>query len=239
VNRKLAAGIFLLILGIVTGFIATLNANQHLLNAGIGAVVIGTVLIAFSFAKESSEHLILPYHEFLKKVAAFMEIKKAVYIPPFEGFPDGAVFLAASNEFEIDLARLDKGNIFVSGREKESGILLEAPGREIVKKFEEFAEVDLKGYGTAVSEICSSVLKALKLARDVEIFEDDGLRIAIDGVSFGFCSDECRLIQCPICSSVLLAATKAIGELIAVEEIRIGEGIEIRAKKLGGIEKWM
>jgi hypothetical protein len=238
VNRRLASGISLILFGIAICFFAAINANQHLLNAGIGSAVIGTVLMAFS-SKKGLENLIAPYHEFLKRLADFMEIKKAVYIPPFEGFPYGAVFLAASEDFEIDLARLDFSSPFVSGREREAGIVLEAAGKEIVKKFEEFAELDLSGYGTGISEICSSVLRALGLARGVEIAEGGELKIEISDVSVDFCSGECRIIQCPICSSVLLAVAKAAGELIAVEELRTGEKIEIRARKLGGIEKWM
>jgi len=90
------------------------------------------------------------------------------------------------------------------------------PGREIMKRFEEFAEFDLSGYGIEISEICSSVLRALGLAKGVEIAEGEGLKIEISDVSVDFCDGECRLIQCPICSSVLLAVAKATGELIAV-----------------------
>ena len=238
-NLKLAAGISLILSGIAVAFFAAANANQHLLNAGIGSAVIGTVLIAFSPEKRGFGDLISPYHELLKRVADFMEIKKAVYIPPFEGFPYGAVFLAASEEFEIDPARLDLSSPFVSGREREAGIVLEAPGREILKKFEEFAELDLSNYGVAVSEICSSVLRALSLAKEVEIADNEELKIAVKDVGVDFCSSDCRLIQCPICSSILLAVAKATGELISVEELRTGEKIEIRARRLGGIKEWM
>jgi len=239
VNLKLITGILLILIGISICFFAAISANQHLLNAGIGVAVIGTVLIAFSFTRKGFESLVLPYHEFLKRIGDFLEIRKAVFIPPFEGFPQGAVFLAASDEFEIDLARLDRNIPFVSGREKESGIVLEAPGREIMKKFEEFAEFDLSGYGIGISEICSSVLRALGLAKEVEIAEGEELKIEISEVSVDFCSGDCRLIQCPICSSVLLGIAKASGELIAVEDLRVGEKIEIRARKLGGIKEWM
>jgi hypothetical protein len=233
------SGVSLIILGISLCFFAAMSADQHLINAGIGSAVIGTVLIAFSLSRREFESMIIPYHEFLKEVADFMEIKKAIYIPPFRGFPFGAVFLASSDEFELDLARIERGTPFVSGRERETGILLEAPGREILKKFEEFAELDLSNYGTGVSEICSSVLRALGLAKGVEIADGDELRISISNAGVDFCSSECRLIQCPICSSVLLAVAKATGELLAVKDLRTGEKIEIRARKLGGIEKWM
>ena len=71
------------------------------------------------------------------------------------------------------------------------------------------------------------------------IVDGDELRISISNAGVDFCSSDCRLIQCPICSSVLLAIAKATGELLAVEELRAGEKIEIKARKLGGIEKWM
>jgi len=238
VNLKLTAGILLVLAGIAIGFMAAMNANQHFLNAGIGVAVIGVILMAFS-EKKRFEHLILPYHESLKRIAEFTEVKKAVYIPPFGNFTSVAVFLAASNEFEIDISRLDLNSPFVSGREKEMGILLEAPGKEILKKFEEYAEIDLSNYGIGISEICSSVLKALELADKVEIEENGDLKITISGAKVDFCSDDCKLIQCPICSSVLSATAKAIGELIAVDDFRVGDKIEIRVKKLGGIERWM
>lgn len=237
-NSKLAVGIFLIFTGFSIGFFAVFNANQHLLNAGIGSAIIGAVLTAFSLEKKHFENLFLPYHEFLKRIANFMEIKKAVYIPQLEAFPHGAVFLAVSDEFEMDLARLDPSNPFVSGRKEEAGIVLEAPGKDIMKKFEEFGEIDLKGYGIGVSEICSSVLRVLKLAKEVEIADGNEMKISISDAK-DFCSGECRLVQCPICSSVLLAVAKATGELLSVEDFRVGEKIEIRVRKLGGIEKWM
>jgi len=52
--------------------------------------------------------------------------------------------------------------------------------------------------------------------------------------------DYCDQIACPICSSILLSLAKATNEVIMSEKFSSGKhGIEIKAKKLGGIREWM
>jgi hypothetical protein len=54
------------------------------------------------------------------------------------------------------------------------------------------------------------------------------------------CSAACEQIACPVCSSILLSIAKSLQELILVENFRFEDGfIEISAKKIGGIERWM
>ncbi|WP_225807152.1 hypothetical protein [Thermococcus bergensis] len=52
--------------------------------------------------------------------------------------------------------------------------------------------------------------------------------------------ESCNQTACPVCSSVLLALAKGTGEVLESENFTITEyGIEIKAKKLGGVREWM
>ncbi|MCS7143414.1 MAG: hypothetical protein NZ879_00120 [Archaeoglobaceae archaeon] len=226
-NAKKTIGIILMILGAFIAFYGAMSANESMINVGICGIFIGAVL--FSFSKEESlANLFLPYHETFKNLARMFDAKKAVYIPPYKNLAEGGVFLALKEDFEIDLARIDSETIFLSGREKEAGIVLKVPGSEILKELEETS-----------FEAVSSVLRAKKLAKSAKFLDGEVIKILVEDVAVKFCSEDCKLIACPICSSLLLSVAKETGELIMVESFKVSDIIEIEAKKIGGVDRWM
>jgi len=246
-KSKTFAGAFLIFLGSVLTFKGVLEVNQSLINAGIGGVFLGIVVLSFSspsYVKyDTLERMLKPYIDLTRSLVKALELKtKAVYIPPFGNLPEGGVFIPVHENFDIDIARLNENSVFVTdvGREKELGVLTIPLGKELVKAYEEYIEMDLANAGIEAVENASAVLRSLGLAKSVTIEKNDKIKVYVEGVKMKNCSSECEAIACPICSSVLLALAKSLNELIIVERFEIKSNvIEITVKKIGRPMKWM
>ena len=242
---KYIAGFTLIIIGSVLLFRGAMYGNQSLINAGIGGVFLGIVVLSFSsnYVKyDAFKAVVTPYMELCRNIVNVLELRnKAIYIPPYDNHPEGGVFIPLHKDFDIDLAKLDTTTLFIIdvGREKEMGLLIVPLGKELMKMYESYSEMEFTNLYAV--ENASAVLRALGLAKSVTIEEEGkGVRVYVDGVKINLCSKICEQIACPICSSILLSIAKSLQELIMVEEFRIKEGsIEIHAKRIGGVDRWM
>ncbi|MBO8183029.1 MAG: hypothetical protein H0Z28_09595 [Archaeoglobus sp.] len=246
-ENKHLAGILLILLGSIFTFKGAIDANQNLINAGIGGVFLGIVVLSFSSVDhvkyDAFKAVVEPYADLVTSFATSLELKeKSVYIPPYGNLPKGGVFVPLHDDFEIDLARFDENTVFITdvGREKEMGLLLIPLGKELMEMYENYSEMDFESAGIGVVDTASSVLRTLGLVKSVEVEENEGaLKIRLHGVRQS-CSFVCKQIACPICSSVLLSIAKALQELVLVEDLQYKNGIvEISARKIGGIKRWM
>ncbi len=247
-KSKLIAGAMLISIGSALTFKGAVDGNQSMINAGIGGVFLGVIVLTFSTSDyikyDAFKAVVLPYIELSRRFANALELKnKAVYIPPYSNLPEGGVFIPLHDDFDVDLARLDGNTVFITdvGREKEMGLLLKPTGKELMKMYESYSEMEFTNAGIYVVENASAVLRALGLAKSASVEEDgDRIRIYLESVSVEVCSSACEQIACPICSSVLLSIAKSLQELILVENFRFEDGfIVISARKIGGIERWM
>lgn len=246
-KSKHIAGSILVTIGSVLVFKGAMDGNQSLINLGIGGAFLGVIVFTFSTSDyikyDAFKSAVLPYIELSRKLVKVLELKnKAVYIPPYSNLPEGGVFIPLHTDFDLDLAKLDEDTIFITdvGREKEMGLLLPPPGKELIKMYESYSEMDFTNAGVHVVENASAVLRSLGLAKSVIVEESgDRIKVYIDGVRTNMCSKACEQVACPICSSILLSIAKSLQELIMVEEFKFDRGIEISVKKIGGIDKWM
>lgn len=247
-KTKFIVGSILILIGSTLAFKGAIDGSQNTINIGIGGVFLGIVVFTFSTSDyikyDAFKAVVSPYFEFSRKIADDLGLKNnAVYIPPYDNLPEGGIFIPLHENFDIDLAKFDKNTMFITdvGREREIGLLLPPLGKELLKMYEEYSEMDFTNAGPSIVENSSAVLKSLGLANSVSVVEEDGkIKIYINGVKNDNCSPNCEQIACPICTSLLLAIAKSLQELIAVESFRFdGEFIEISASKIGGIDKWM
>ena len=247
-KSKYIAGVILISIGAVLAFKGAMDGNQSMINAGIGGVFLGIVVLTFSTSDyikyDAFKAVVLPYVELAKNLANVLELKnKAVYIPPYDNLPEGGIFIPLHENFDLDLAKLDRNTMFITdvGREKEMGLLLTPLGKELMGMYESYSEMNFTNAGLHVVENASAVLRSLGLAKSVTV-EENGNRIKVylDGVRTNTCSKTCEQIACPICSSILLSIAKSLQELILIEEFKFRDGvIEISAKRIGGIDRWM
>ncbi|WP_258083296.1 hypothetical protein [Thermococcus thermotolerans] len=225
-----------------------LNLITSYINLGIAGMFLGAVVLTFKsseYVKKDAIRLVLSsYGRFSNSFVDNLRLEgNAVYIPPFENLPEGGVFVPLHEDFELDLARIDEETVFLTEipNDRAMGLFLGPLGIELVKKYEEHLEYSLAGTGPGeVEATAGSVLKALGLAGRVYIEEvENGFRVILQP-TIPCDAGTCEKMPCPVCSSVLLALARATGELIHVEKVEEKDyGIEISARKLGGVEEWM
>ena len=244
---KNIAGAALILIGSVLTFKGAMDANQSMINAGIGGVFLGVVVLTFSTSDyikyDAFKAMLSPYVELSRKLADVLELRnRAIYIPPYSNLPGGGIFIPLHENFDLDLAKLDGGKMFITdvGREREMGLLLTPLGRELMEMYESYSEMDFANAGLHAVENSSAVLRSLGLAKAVTVEEEgEGIKVYVDGVRMD-CSETCEKIACPVCSSILLSIAKSLQELIAVENFKFEDGfIEISARRIGGIDRWM
>jgi len=229
-----------------------INSNQGLVNLGIAGLLLAFVVLTLKSGeyvkREALDNLILPYVETLRRMVHDLGLEgNALYIPPYENMPEGGTFIPLHKDFDLDLGRMDEDTVFLTNvaNERQMGLLLRPTGANLVKKFEEHFEGPLEGSGSpTVESVASSVLRALGLARRVYIEESEkAFRIVVEPTNLEICRssiEDCNQTACPVCSSVLLALAKATGQVVESEEFNMTErGIEIKARKLGGVREWM
>jgi len=247
-KSKHIAGAILIAIGSILVFKGAMDGNQSMINAGIGGVFLGVVVLTFSTSDyikyDAFKAVVLPYVGLGRNLVNVLELKnKAVYIPPYSNLPEGGVFIPLHKDFDLDLAKLDRNTMFITdvGREKEMGLLLTPLGKELMKMYESYSEMDFTNAGLHVVENASAVLRSLGLAKSVTVEEsEERIKVYVDGVRTNTCSKTCEQIACPICSSILLSIAKSLQELILVEEFKFEEEfIEISARRIGGIDRWM
>ncbi|HIH72428.1 MAG: Uncharacterized protein XD43_0726 [Thermococcales archaeon 44_46] len=238
-------GAFLLIYGAI-------SSNQTQINLGFAGLFLGFVVFTFKskdyVKREALDNLILPYIETLRRMVRDLGLEgNALYIPPYENMPEGGNFIPLHEDFDLDLGRMDEETVFLTNvaNERQMGLLIRPTGVDLVKKFEEYSESSLDGSGpSTVESVASSVLRAFDLAKGVHIEENEKeFRIIVKPTNMEICRasiESCNQTACPVCSSVLLALAKGTGEVLESENFTITEyGIEIKAKKLGGVREWM
>ncbi|WP_175060102.1 hypothetical protein [Thermococcus sp. 2319x1] len=246
------AGISLGVIGTVLLIYGAINSNQSQINLGLAGLFLSFVVFTFKskeyVKREALDNLILPYVNLLKKMVDDLGLEgNALYIPPYENMPQGGTFIPLHRDFDLDPGRMNEDTVFLTNvaNERQMGLLIKPTGAELVKKFEEHFEGPLDGAGyNTVESVASSVLRALDLARGVHINEnEEGFRIVVKPTNTEICRasrDGCKQVACPVCSSILLALAKGTNEVIESESFAITQhGIEIKAKKLGGVREWM
>lgn len=247
-NSKYIASAALIIIGAVFVFKGAVEESQDITNIGVGGVFLGIIVLTFSTSNyikyDAFKAMISPYFHLCKSLINSLELKsKAVYIPSYDNLPNGGVFIPLHETFDLDLAKIDENLFFITdvGREREMGLLLAPLGKDLMIMYEAYSEMDFTNSGLHAVENASPVLRSLGLASQVTVEErGEKIRVLIEGIKERMCLKSCEQIACPICSSILLSMAEGLRELIAVEYIKVqGETVEIIARKIGGVNKWM
>ncbi|WP_324735261.1 hypothetical protein VFC49_08915 [Thermococcus sp. SY098] len=246
------AGIALIILGATVLGYGLLDASQSKVNLGLAGIFLGVIVLTFKsheyVKRDALDSLMLPYVKMLQKIVSDLGLEgKALYIPPYENLEEGGVFIPLHEEFDLDLGRLDGETVFLTNvsSERQMGLSIRPLGLDLLRKYEEHLEYYLENSNyKEVESASSAVLRSLGLANTVYIEEENNrFRIIVSPINKDICRmniDYCDQVACPICSSILLGLAKASNEVIMSEEFSFGKhGIEIKAKKLGGIREWM
>jgi len=243
---KYVVGGLLAVSGGVLALNGFINANQEYINLGIAGMFLSAIVLIIKSSKyvkkESLDIILKSQKEVFNNLLNNLKLEgNAIYIPPYENLPSGGIFIPLHENFDIDLARFDEGTLFLTDvpNEKAMGLLMASLGKELLKKYEEHLEASVSSVPD-VESAASSVLKTLGLANRVYIEENgEDLRVIVDP-EFSCEPNGCEKLPCPICASIFLGLAKATNQLISIQNFQKKEhGIEITAKKLGGVREWM
>ncbi len=247
-KAKLVLGLLLTLAGTLITFKGMTSGNGRIINAGIGGVFLGVVLLSFSTVQsvkvDAFSSLLESYSRFMRGLVESLELSgNPVVIPPYENLREGGVFIPLHEDFELDLARFDEGTILMTdvGREREMGILLPGFGSELLRVYEGYLESDVEGMGVGVLEVVSSALKSMGVCQSVS-YEEDGriVRVRVEGLKVSACSNSCSKAPCPLCCSIALAISKALREVTVIRDLKAeGGSVELKVERLGGVENWM
>ncbi|WP_456395678.1 hypothetical protein [Thermococcus sp.] len=235
-------GAALIGIGIILWYHGGTSSNATFINLGIGSIILGLVVAAFPargyVSREALELSCRDMAEFFEKIVDDLELEgNPVYIPPYENLPQGGVFIPKMKDFRLSLGRLDEGDVFVTGSERETGILISPPpGYELLRYFEEnYGELSGTDVGYA-SSVISGGLGAFGIG-SAEVFEEEGsIEVYIKPLLPGIR----RVWGDPVSSAVLLGIAMAKGGLISVEDVREANGyLRLKVRMLGSVEEWL
>lgn len=235
-------GAVLIFIGILLWYYGGTSSELTLVNLGVGSIILGLVVAAFPVrgyvSREALELSLEDTGRFLERIVNDLELEgNPIYIPPYENLPRGGIFIPKGKDFSLSLGRLDEGDVFITGSERETGILISPPpGYELLRYFEEnHGEIRNTDIGYA-SSVISGGLSALGVG-SAEVFEGDGsievyVRPLLPGVG--------KVWSDPVSSSVLLGIARAANGPVSVEEVqRVKDYLKIKARVLGGMEEWL
>ncbi len=245
---KNVAALSLSIIGGITTVVGLFKENTGLVNMGLAGLFLGVVVFAFKRAgyvkRDALTSVMNSYRELLKRIVLDLGLEgNAVYIPPYENLPDGGTFIPLREDFILSLGKLDEETVFLTNvsSEREMGLSIRPTGSDLVKMFEDYSEGPLEGIGPeGIENVAGAVLRSLNLVKGVYIEENEDRFKIIVRPDFPCNPKDCEQVACPVCSSILLALAKSTGQLIESESFeRKDYGIEIQARKLGGVKEWM
>lgn len=245
-EEKYIVSVALVVFGGLLALRGFLEANQNYMNLGIAGMFLGAIVLTIKsskYVKKDSVDIILKAEkDFFRNLLNNLKLEgNAVYLPPYENLPKGGIFAPLHENFDIDPARFDENALFLTDvpNEASMGLLLPSFGATLLNKYEEHLEAPIASI-PEIESAASSVLRGLGLASRVHI-DEKGEELRIIVTPELSCDPQvCEKAPCPICASILLGVAKATDQLIGVQSFQKKDyGVEIMAKKLGGIEKWM
>jgi len=235
-NTKKIIAVVVIILGL--GFLSYGYFNNiiHFINLGIGLILIGWVVLAFSYEKylkyDISSSVFNDYMDLIGKLIKSLDIKTSgVVIPPRENLKNGCIFLPLNENFKINFGLLDDRVLFVNSDNKnEMGIMFSPLGKgfiNILKKYGDGEYIDEVRAQDNIEEYLNYSLNLFQIGDDVNVnFEDDTGNITIsykindNNVCKRFQKENlCKKCPCPVCGFIILSLAKSLNSILKIEEI--------------------
>ncbi|AEH07372.1 hypothetical protein [Methanothermococcus okinawensis] len=218
-----------------------LNSIIHFINLGIGLLLIGWVLLSFSYEKylryNIGSSVFNDYMDLVGKLIKSLDIKNSgIIIPPRENLKNGAIFLPLNENFKINFGLIDDSVLFVnSDNKKEMGIVFTPLGKSLInilKKYDDLDELTLDEYDDKSSMIINIEnyldysLNLFQLGSNVNVNFNDNKTITVsykindNSVCKKLQKDGlCKKCPCPVCGFIVLSIAKSLNRMLKIEEI--------------------
>ena len=203
--------------------------------AGIGFVFMG--MFAIALLSEPSSPSIVSESGMISSARLAGETLSGLslagnssYLPARHGLTKERVFIAATKGSAIPPSSLTDDLTMSPGKDGSTpGMLAEPLGLSLLNSIERELDTKVDGAGLEAAEGALQILKhGLGMIRDFHFKEREGkfiLRVEYSGL-LDACrtvrkerGDTCRQLECIGCSCLLVAAARATGKLISVEEV--------------------
>jgi hypothetical protein len=235
-SMAVAASFVLLGLGVAALFASVIYESSVLAFIGLGLSFWGVVLLYVQdqdyVPKLLLEASVLPSFSTVDQMIQELGFRgDAIYLPPkyFED-PETTRIYVSRQEGSVlprpeEIIKYENRLIV----KNPQGLLLTAPGSELIKLFEKametsFTKVDLKYLQKNLPKL---VIEDLEIAENLEVqAENDTVRVTVTNSIFNETATEqsktraCSKIGPPLCSAIACALTKATGEPIMIEKIQ-------------------
>ena len=226
----------LMIFGVILLINGYLNDTVHFINLGIGLVVVGWILLIFTYDRcieySTISSILSDYIDLIKRLINGLDIKTSgVVIPPRENLKDGCIYLPFHENFKVNLSIMDDNALFVnSDNRDEIGLLLPPVGRrlkKLLKKYRGDHETSFEdGDINHLLEYLEYLLNFLQVGGGVKVeITGDTVLISYRVEDNSLCrklqrDDICRKYPCPVCGAILLTASEFLDEVLKIESIK-------------------
>ncbi|WP_292461034.1 hypothetical protein [Methanothermococcus sp.] len=245
-NFKKIIAIAVIIFGL--GFLSYgyLNNIVHFINLGIGLVLIGWIILSFSYEKylkyDIGSGIFSDYIDLIGKLIKNLDIKTSgVVIPPRENLKNGAVFLPLNEDFKINFGLINDTIFFVNSDNKnEMGLILSPLGKSLVKTLKKYG--DYEAIYCNCTEHADNNLKSEKLDNikdylnyslnlfqlgnniDINFSNNDVIILSYEIYDNTVCKKLqkeglCKKYPCPVCGFIVLSLAKSLDRILKIEEI--------------------
>jgi hypothetical protein len=240
-NHYMSVGIFLMIFGAITAAASLLLGVIPILALGFASFLIGIMTLylpepagnlADRLASDSSIPALLNIENLLEDLSLN---EKGVYIPTSGLGACPKVFVpltATGRRPSRDLNNTRRVFITLDEKAREGGLLLEAPGRNLLSELERELKLDLSKVNVQeLAEKLGMALKSLEISKSVEFQKGDDRAVtfqielnALRNLEVSLSSLTPRLFEqigTPVSSAIAAAFSKSTGQYVTLRQVSI------------------
>jgi len=237
---KRIGGIIAIISGF--GFLGYGYGNNiiYFMNIGIGMILVGWIVIIFSYEKYLKYDIALgifnDYADVIIKLIKSLDINTSgIIIPPKENLKIGCIFLPLNANFKINFGLLDDNVLFInSDNKKEMGVVFPPLGKgfiDVLSKYDDIVDLGLLDMNNPESKIIlkdylNYSLNLFQMGNNVSInFEENSIvevsyKISDNGICKKLQSEDlCRKCPCPVCGFIVLSIAKSLNKILQIDKI--------------------
>jgi len=237
---KRIGGIIAIISGF--GFLGYGYGNNiiYFMNIGIGMILVGWIVIIFSYEKYLKYDITLgifnDYADVIIKLIKSLDINTSgIIIPPKENLKIGCIFLPLNANFKINFGLLDDNVLFInSDNKKEMGVVFPPLGKgfiDVLSKYDDIVDLGLLDMNNPESKIIlkdylNYSLNLFQMGNNVSInFEENSIvevsyKISDNGICKKLQSEDlCRKCPCPVCGFIVLSIAKSLNKILQIDKI--------------------
>ena len=256
--RAKLLGLFFIAIGI---YLILFKKDPLYQKIGFGAVFIGAftflVITEKTTPKKLNDAQMISNMELIHSITNSLNLKgNGVYIPSGNKLSKERVFLTTQDKENYDVPTFDDDMVFVTVQTNENltqdgkpisslNAVIIPPGLELLETYEKELGIQVKNIDiNELKQYLQIMIFGLDLIKDlsIEVEGENFIRVKIKHSTY---KDICNKVTenmgklykqtgCPICSSILCAATRALGKKVRIHQVDIEDSEITYLLRIGG-----